>query len=514
MIRFIAYALLILCAILAKRVFRFFHVPHHPSEPPLLAQPFPLLGHLFGMLRHGSYYYSIVSKYTQAPIFTLRVPGAKIYVVKSPRLASQVDRNPKDISFSPYAVIFAERILMSSTKGLKALRVNLYEEGCWGCLSETRKVMHDTMSPGNDLEILAKDIAKNMWPHLSSLDAIPNTGRVRLHEWLSHLICQSTSDAVWGPKNPFKDPAVEKGFWAIKEQFAYLGLNFFPSVTARKGFYGREDLFNGFRKYYAENGQEDASPLVQARFKVNKKYDISMDDIAKYDLSVCLGVLINSTVSAFWCLYDLYSRPELLEEVRRGISDAVGSSSSTNGPVHVDIEEVSTQYLKLEAIVREILRRKAFNVSGRVILNDTALDGGYLLKKDSLLLVPSAELHENSEVWGKSAKEFDPDRFLRGSGFGAGVPASSHRTFGGGSSLCPGRHIFMKEVMVLLIIMVLRYDVRPVSGKWEDIEGRAHISASILAPTKDVEVMVYERKGGEEARWKFFWAGTELGESP
>lgn len=102
---------------------------------------------------------------------------------------------------------------MSSREGLKALRVNLYQEGCWGCLEETRKVMHDTMSPGYDLQVLSRDIAKGIWPHLVSMEAIPNAGRVELHDWLSHLICLSTSNAVWGPKNPFLDPAVEKGFW-------------------------------------------------------------------------------------------------------------------------------------------------------------------------------------------------------------------------------------------------------------------------------------------------------------
>lgn len=279
-------------------------------------------------------------------------------------------------------------------------------------------------------------------------------------------------------------------------------------MTSSKGFHGREDLFNGFRKYYAENGQAEASPLVKARYLVNKKHNISMDDIAKYDLSVCLGVLINSTVAAFWCIFELYSRAELLEEVRDGILKVLDRHINQN--VHVHIDRVSIEYPKLEAVVREILRLKAFNVSGRIILRDMVMEGGYLLKKDSVLLIPSAELHDNRAVWGETATQFDPDRFLRGTGVSSGVPASSHRTFGGGASLCPGRHVFMKEIMILLIIMVLKYDLRPASSSWKCIKGQAHIAASILAPRNDVKVVISERNSECETQWKFLWQGEEL----
>ena len=44
----------------------------------------------------------------------------------------------------------------------------------------------------------------------------------------------------------------------------------------------------------------------------------------------------------------------------------------------------------------------------RVVLKDTRLENQYLLKKDSILLIPSAELHNNPSVWGPTLKDFDP----------------------------------------------------------------------------------------------------------
>lgn len=37
---------------------KFAHVSHDAKEPPLIPQTFPYVGHLFGMLQHGSRYYT------------------------------------------------------------------------------------------------------------------------------------------------------------------------------------------------------------------------------------------------------------------------------------------------------------------------------------------------------------------------------------------------------------------------------------------------------------------------
>jgi len=293
------------------------------------------------------------------------------------------------------------------------------------------------------------------------------------------------------------------------EQFAFLGLDFLPNFFAPRGHQGRETVFEGFRKYYAAKGHHDASPLVQKRFEVNKKFGIAMDDIAKYDVTVATPLLINSAVAAFWCCYELYSHPELLSEMRDGLRATARTSPSDNF-LHMDVDQVSAKFPKWEAFVREVLRLKAYNLSARAVLRDTTLEGGYLLKKDSILLIPSAEIHSDPEMWGTAAEEFRPERFLKEGGIRSGVPASSYRTFGAGPTLCPGRHLFMTEMIVLMAIMVLKYDIQPVGGVWGEIERQAHMLKAILAPARDIEVDMVERDCDEKNRWKFYWAGTEL----
>jgi hypothetical protein len=40
---------------------RFLTLPHDPQEPPLVRPKIPLIGHVIGLLRHGTKYYSDVA---------------------------------------------------------------------------------------------------------------------------------------------------------------------------------------------------------------------------------------------------------------------------------------------------------------------------------------------------------------------------------------------------------------------------------------------------------------------
>jgi len=58
--RLALYAALVGCAWVVQRIWKCLYLPHHVGEPPLLSPSTPWVGHVVGMLRHGSYYYSIV----------------------------------------------------------------------------------------------------------------------------------------------------------------------------------------------------------------------------------------------------------------------------------------------------------------------------------------------------------------------------------------------------------------------------------------------------------------------
>jgi cytochrome P450 len=293
---------------------------------------------------------------------------------------------------------------------------------------------------------------------------------------------------------------------AIDKGFAYLGLNILPHLLAPHASRARQRLFQGFHSYYASNGHETGSRVIQARYEVNRKHGISLSDIGHFDLSVCYGLLINTIPATSWVLYYMYSSPSVLKEVRETISSYIRTTHdvSSNGILvrHVNIAEVVAGYPFLGAFVQETLRVQSTNASGRVVLRDTLIEDRYLLKKDSFLLIPSADLHSNAAVWGPSVASFDPQRFLQKK---TKVPASAYRAYGSGASVCPGRHFAANEILIILIVMVCKYDLRPRGGEWKVPESTPHITTSILTPVGGLEVKLVERENGGSGVWKFSW---------
>ncbi|KAF2194765.1 cytochrome P450 [Zopfia rhizophila CBS 207.26] len=492
-------------------------IDHDPREPPLIPSIIPVIGHLIGMLRHGTHYYTQISQRTKLPIYTLRLPGRKVYIVTSPKLATLCDRNAKAVSFRVYVLTFARRILVPSSKAMSALAENLYDDD-GGLLPQTVQAMHDAMIGGENLEQTTFALLQSLAPKLSSPKEIGIGGRIKMFEWVKDVVTQASTDAIYGKRdNPFHDPAVSDAFCTIdviyqghRTRFRTLRPSS-PSHFCSKRLPGREKLFYAFKEYYLKDGHLNASPLVKERFKVNSAHNISITDIAKFELGVCLGLMSNSVPTSFWCLYYLYSQPSLLSELRSEILPfaKVNENKERRISYTIDVAELLTNLPLLPAIVKETLRVLSANASGRALSQDTLLDNRYLLKKDNLLLLPAAEFHHNESVWGADYREFKPHRWLKD---GSKLPASSFRIFGGGTNLCPGRNLAMNEIMVMVVMMAMRFDFTPVSvkGEWKRLKTQFHISTSVLEPVEDIKVDVKKRSGSGED-WTFLWKGKKLG---
>jgi hypothetical protein len=290
-----------------------------------------------------------------------------------------------------------------------------------------------------------------------------------------------------------------------------LGLNILPRWTARRGDIGRDNLSDAFFDYYSKNGHHYAANLVRARYEVDRKYGFGIKDTARFELSIVIGLLVNIVPTTFWCLYFIFQRPALLEELRAGLAecttieyDAVTGQASH----HVDFAKVLTQFPLLSACIKEALRVLSTNAAGRVVMKDTWLDNRYLLKKGSMLMIPSAELHNEASIWGTDYSEFNPHRWLKDGGLR--VPAAAYRAFGGGSWPCPGQKFSSNEMAAALVMIIMQYDLYPTQGHWGDIQGGFHISTSVRTPKEDIEVDCRCRKGYENVDWKFYWKGDMI----
>lgn len=147
------------------------------------------------------------------------MPRGKIYVVDSPNLISAIDRRSKTISFAPYVVQFAKRILNPSQHALDALEEDLLElKGPVGLRPETMKVMHEALAPGDQLRTTTRILLKSIVDLFGSNKAVNHEDDIKLFAWTREIVTRASTDAIYGvEKNPFQDADVCDGFWYVND---------------------------------------------------------------------------------------------------------------------------------------------------------------------------------------------------------------------------------------------------------------------------------------------------------
>ena len=286
--------------------------------------------------------------------------------------------------------------------------------------------------------------------------------------------------------------------------------NILPNMTARKAYNGRENTVHALKKYFQNNGHEEGSYLVKALRSATSKYGLSLDDTARFELSDVIAILVNTVPTAFWMLYYIFSDMSLLEDLRHELDATLRTENDMKDTAwrSIDVNAVKDECPLFASVWQETLRYHANGSSTREVMQDTLLENRYLLKKGSVIQMPSLVVHNDTAVWGPTASQFDAKRFLSTevkTKKDQKQHPSAFRAFGGGVTLCPGRHFAKTEILSLVAMMVMRFEVQPVGGgEWPHLPlNDSDMAAAIVQPGKDVEVEIEPRKGFENGTWIF-----------
>lgn len=283
------------------------------------------------------------------------------------------------------------------------------------------------------------------------------------------------------------------------------------NVLAPKGYRARSELGDAFQKYF-ENyipGQTQSSALVLARFRANTQYRITPWNQGRLEVGTLIGILANTVPSIFYMLVHVYLNPTLLDDLRAELQN---TSVSNNSEISKTIMILSMREKcpLLHSTFQEVLRLHAKGAGSRFVREDTLLDNQYLLKKGMIIQIPTAVMHLNPTAWGNEANQFHPRRFLKPQAeeqkpkpTDSKPNSTSYRPFGGGASLCPGRHFVTLETLALTACIVLRFDIEPVSGGgWTIPEQKQEsLATNVFPPAHDIKVRVKTRRGCEGMGW-------------
>lgn len=183
------------------------HWTQGAHEPPVVSTVSPLLpflGPVIAMARHRAWFHTRVRDKLNLPIYTLRLPGARLYVVNSPRLVPAVQKLHKTLSFAAVAAASA-RIFLVSKQGREVIARGLMQDGSY--TANFGAAIHPALTPGASLNHMNRVAARTIAASLGALQA-GGPQETNLFDWVRDQIVLATSDAVYGPHNPFRDPEV------------------------------------------------------------------------------------------------------------------------------------------------------------------------------------------------------------------------------------------------------------------------------------------------------------------
>jgi hypothetical protein len=202
---------------------------HDDNEPKALATSIPFLSPLLGMSKKGKFYtglrYVFLHELAHSavppnigysdkyglPIYTLRLPGSRIYIVNATNLIPAVQRQTRILDFAPVEARAAINVMGATAEGKEVLNLEREGVGKHAYAIEFDKAIHGAVTPGVHLDAMNRLSVQKVSQFLDAL-AKKQHQNLKLYDWVHKEISWATTDAVYGSANPFKHPAILGAF--------------------------------------------------------------------------------------------------------------------------------------------------------------------------------------------------------------------------------------------------------------------------------------------------------------
>ncbi|KAL4935586.1 hypothetical protein BDV06DRAFT_234188 [Aspergillus oleicola] len=495
---FFAFLVLLLVALVLLRILLDF--TQDSQEPPSVDLAIPFVTPILRMGRAGFDYYKIHRRY---PIYTLRLPGVRLYVVNSAPLISAVQRYPRTLSFSPILALTAANLIGASKPGVAVLS----DDAENGFIKRFHDFNHAKLGPGPGLDALRARFWSLITASLSHkcADSIPRcTG---LYEWVAYEVMINATNALYGAQNPFRDPTIREIWRKYQAGMTRLVTGFMPSIFARQSLRARAALVRSFEQYYSQRGfdNDEASPYIKAQYHIFSDSGLSDADIAKTSTAFSIALLGNTIPATFWLLFHIFSSGTILQACRKELHSALQKAETDCGRRSLNLMSVEEFCPILSSTFKESMRTHSMGTAVTKVLEDQMLDNRYLLKKGAFTLIPAGIQHTDPLLWGEDAHDFNHLRFVAESANDKrrGRGPAGYRPFGGGWTLCPGRHIATSMVLAFAAAAVLNFDIKPSSGHWVTPTVRnTNLGVGIGQPDDDLDIKICRRNDEE---WTAFY---------
>lgn len=267
----------------------------------------------------------------------------------------------------------------------------------------------------------------------------------------------------------------------------------------------RKELIDAFLKYLNDDGLNSACSFIKELSGLGIRRGLSTENNARALIGSILAIVGNTIPTTFWLLISIYTRPALLADVRTEL-EATLENPATRTEVSLDITALREHCPVFMSVYDEVLRMSSGITTVRYTNEDTIIQDRWLLKKGAQVQMPTAFIHADPATWGADANIFDNTRFLNSKILTKEQRArrtAAFRPFGGGNTLCPGRHFASYEVLTFAASILLGFDMNPTADAFVVPKmDRSKLPLTSLKPAGDIEVRLTRRPGWENVAFK------------
>ncbi|KAK1760188.1 cytochrome P450 [Echria macrotheca] len=482
-----------------------------PGEPAYIRPRVPVIGHLLGLARGGvAYaYQASASQLHQKGIATIPVIfSVRIYVVTGRSLVAGVQRAAsRAISFAGFV-----QTVNKTWNRLGPAALARHDDPA--VHAEAKAIITRGLMPGDELDRLNLVSVTEQIRMLGELAGRGEEKEIELMEWVRRVIVASNSTALYGPQNPFRDPAHDADFWTFHRGAGVLLLDFLPRLLAPRTVRARDANIARYRAYHAASGHLSASAVVRDRHALWASLGWTDTEQAGMTFGLDAAIFPNHTPTAFWCLIELLSRPELVESIRAELVTSGAVTRFSSSHILLDISRLCTACPLLLSTFQETQRIHTIHAQIRQVTRATTLTDDttgtkYTLRPGSYLQVPSQPALRDPATWGSSPEPsiFHPTRFMTLLSQKTNSEILTPGTFpvwGIAPHICPARQFASSSIMALMALTIMRFDVESANDKTIKLPEGYHDLATVPYPKTKVHLRMRPREGwnGDRVKWE------------
>lgn len=443
-------------------------------EPPIAPYWIPGVQHLPAfLLDPARTFRTTQAKYKDSP-YTLLMGNVKFHVFASPIVATHVFARSRTFAYEPVTMSMLENGLDLPVADRIHFQVGLDRaesaEHGKGFVVQNHNVWLRYLS-GEPLDELMQLFTRHFHQVLEQRLDMKTNGwqRVDLYQFLRKVIFDTSVLTFFGPRlAQIWGPTMWDDFCLFNDA-TYIGVrtNLAYVLQPRAGR-ARERMLRAFEEWLTHATEGDwpekdgywsdswGAKMNWERDSLARQFGLSIRGRAAMQASFLFAIILNAAPMGSWFTWVTASDPERLAKCRAESSKFLRRSKAGHFSHELDVDAAQLRRNDyMQALWKEALRIGTAASPARVVMEDTQLEG-YVVKKGSVVLMPTALLH-HSDLFPK-ADQVDTERWT-GDDAVVQKRSKSIRTFGGGMGMCSGRYAAEQEVIGLVSKLLTLFDI-------------------------------------------------------